>query len=46
MLWSDPSDEPSKELRDAEAMLRRAGWVLAVAMVVLMLVLGLLTPRL
>ncbi|MER5973803.1 morphogenic membrane protein MmpB [Streptomyces sp. NPDC001922] len=44
MLWSDPSDEPSEELRDAQEKLRRAGRVLAVAMVVLMLVLGLLHP--
>ncbi|WP_282107870.1 morphogenic membrane protein MmpB [Streptomyces sp. F63] len=41
MLWSDPSDEPSRDLRDTEAMLRRAGGVLAVAVVVvLLLVLG------
>ncbi|MEU8351812.1 MULTISPECIES: morphogenic membrane protein MmpB [Streptomyces] len=31
MLWSDPADEPSQELRDAARMLRRAGAVLAVA---------------
>ncbi|GAA3048120.1 hypothetical protein GCM10020000_30400 [Streptomyces olivoverticillatus] len=24
MLWSDPSDEPPEELREAQAMLRRA----------------------
>ncbi|WP_277816856.1 morphogenic membrane protein MmpB [Streptomyces caatingaensis] len=41
MLWSDPSDEPPEELREAQAMLRRAGLVLAVGMVVLFLVLGL-----
>ncbi|MEV4741258.1 hypothetical protein [Streptomyces sp. NPDC049555] len=40
MLWSDPSDEPPEELREAQAMLRRAGVVLAVGMVVLFLVLG------
>ncbi|MET8678582.1 hypothetical protein ABZW18_13610 [Streptomyces sp. NPDC004647] len=40
MLWSDPTDEPSKELRDVEAMLRRAGRVLAVAMVIMMFILG------
>ncbi|MFC8509774.1 morphogenic membrane protein MmpB [Streptomyces sp. NPDC057411] len=40
MLWSDPDDEPPKELRDMQAMVRRAGVVLAVAMVVLMFVVG------
>lgn len=40
MLWSDPEDEPPKELRDMQAMLRRAGLVLALAMVVAMIVLG------
>ena len=25
MLWSDPENEPPKELRDVQAMLRRAG---------------------
>jgi hypothetical protein len=41
MLWSDPSDEPSREVRDAETMLRRAGPLLAVAVVVVLLLLGL-----
>ncbi|MFF6773726.1 morphogenic membrane protein MmpB [Streptomyces sp. NPDC012637] len=40
MLWSDPENEPPKELRDVQAMLRRAGVVLGVAMVLLMLVVG------
>ncbi|WP_275126786.1 morphogenic membrane protein MmpB [Streptomyces sp. UNOB3_S3] len=40
MLWSDPSDEPPEELREAQRMLRRAGVVLAVGMVLLFLVLG------
>ncbi|GAA0408279.1 hypothetical protein GCM10020221_09270 [Streptomyces thioluteus] len=40
MLWSDPSDKPPDELREAQAMLRRAGLVLAVGMVLLFLVLG------
>ncbi|WP_433546008.1 morphogenic membrane protein MmpB [Streptomyces sp. CA-294286] len=40
MLWSDPENEPPKELRDMQAMLRRAGLVLALAMVVAMFVLG------
>ncbi|MFD9796741.1 morphogenic membrane protein MmpB [Streptomyces sp. NPDC059070] len=34
MLWSDPENEPPKELRDAQAMMRRAGLVLALLMVV------------
>ncbi|MGW7418226.1 morphogenic membrane protein MmpB [Streptomyces sp. NPDC054863] len=40
MLWSDPKNEPPKELRDMQAMLRRAGLVLALAMVVAMFVAG------
>ncbi|MFI1969043.1 morphogenic membrane protein MmpB [Streptomyces cinnamoneus] len=40
MLWYDPSDEPPEELREAQAMLRRAGVVLAVGMVLLFLLLG------
>ena len=40
MLWSDPENEPPKELRDAEHMMRRAGLLLAVAMVIAMFVLG------
>ncbi|GAA1240523.1 MULTISPECIES: morphogenic membrane protein MmpB [Streptomyces] len=40
MLWSDPENEPPEELRETQAMLRRAGVVLAVAMVIAMLVLG------
>ncbi|MEU7132014.1 hypothetical protein [Streptomyces sp. NPDC046261] len=40
MLWSDPSEEPPEELREAQAMLRRAGVVLAVGMVVLFVLLG------
>ncbi|MFB7867301.1 MULTISPECIES: morphogenic membrane protein MmpB [unclassified Streptomyces] len=40
MLWSDPENEPPEELRDMQAMVRRAGVVLAVAMVVLMFVVG------
>ncbi|MEV4332882.1 hypothetical protein AB0K02_20455 [Streptomyces sp. NPDC049597] len=41
MLWSDPKNEPPKELRDMQAMLRRAGVLLALAMVVGMFVVGL-----
>ncbi|MFF5895042.1 morphogenic membrane protein MmpB [Streptomyces argenteolus] len=40
MLWSDPENKPPEELRDAQAMLRRAGLLLALAMVVAMFVLG------
>ncbi|MEU6891884.1 hypothetical protein ABZ934_08775 [Streptomyces sp. NPDC046557] len=40
MLWSDPKDEPPKDMRDAQAMLRRLIVVLAVAMVVVVYVLG------
>ncbi|EGG49035.1 MULTISPECIES: morphogenic membrane protein MmpB [Streptomyces] len=42
MLWSDPDDEPPEELRDTQNMLRRLGILMALAMVVAMLVLGLL----
>ncbi|MGW1411329.1 morphogenic membrane protein MmpB [Streptomyces sp. NPDC002403] len=41
MLWSDPENKPPKDLRDAQAMMRRAGLVLALAMVVAMFVAGL-----
>ncbi|MDH2391899.1 MULTISPECIES: morphogenic membrane protein MmpB [Streptomyces] len=41
MLWSDPDDEPPEELRATQAMMRRAGVVLAVAMLLAMLVVGL-----
>ncbi|TQK52257.1 hypothetical protein FBY35_2688 [Streptomyces sp. SLBN-118] len=41
MLWSDPENEPPKELRETQAMMRRAGLLLAFAMVVLMFVVGL-----
>ncbi|MFF7336150.1 morphogenic membrane protein MmpB [Streptomyces sp. NPDC008163] len=40
MLWSDPENKPPEELRDAETMMRRAGLILALAMVVAMFVLG------
>ncbi|HZX38721.1 MAG TPA: hypothetical protein VFF37_10385 [Streptomyces sp.] len=41
MLWSDPEDEPPEELRETQAMMRRVGLVLALAMVLAMFVLGL-----
>ncbi|MFI6085965.1 morphogenic membrane protein MmpB [Streptomyces sp. NPDC051217] len=40
MLWSDPENEPPKEMRDVQAMMRRAGVVLALAMVLAMIVSG------
>ncbi|WP_406159919.1 hypothetical protein OG806_30195 [Streptomyces sp. NBC_00882] len=41
MLWSDPENEPPKELRDTQAMLRRLSIFLALAMVLAMMVIGL-----
>ncbi|MFJ3666020.1 morphogenic membrane protein MmpB [Streptomyces sp. NPDC090106] len=41
MLWSDPEDEPPEELRDMQAMLRRLGVLMALAMVLAMVVAGL-----
>ncbi|MFG2294984.1 morphogenic membrane protein MmpB [Streptomyces sp. NPDC048603] len=40
MLWSDPKDEPPKDMREAQAMIRRLTLVLAVAMLVAVYVLG------
>ncbi|MEU6679412.1 hypothetical protein, partial [Streptomyces sp. NPDC046925] len=40
MLWSDPENNPPKDMRDMQAKMRRAGLVLALAMVVAMFVLG------
>ncbi|MFD8148828.1 morphogenic membrane protein MmpB [Streptomyces sp. NPDC059708] len=40
MLWSDPKDEPPKDMRDAQAMLRRMLVVLLLATVVGVYVLG------
>ncbi|MDT0434346.1 MULTISPECIES: morphogenic membrane protein MmpB [Streptomyces] len=40
MLWSDPENEPPKELRDMQETLRRLGLFLALAMLVAMVVLG------
>ena len=42
MLWSDPENEPPKELRDTQDMLRRLGILMAFAMLLAMLVLGIL----
>ncbi|MEU9604706.1 hypothetical protein [Streptomyces sp. NPDC048057] len=41
MLWSDPKDEAPEELRQTQAMMRRAGVLLALAMVLGMIVVGL-----
>ncbi|MFB7494276.1 morphogenic membrane protein MmpB [Streptomyces sp. NPDC056161] len=41
MLWSDPENEPPEELRRTQAMLRRLGLLVALAMVLAMLVAGL-----
>ncbi|MFD7710764.1 morphogenic membrane protein MmpB [Streptomyces sp. NPDC059785] len=40
MLWSDPENEPPKELRDTQVMLRRLGVLVALAMVLAMILLG------
>lgn len=40
MLWSDPENDPPKDMREMQAKMRRAGVLLALAMVVAMLVLG------
>ncbi|MFI0505095.1 morphogenic membrane protein MmpB [Streptomyces albogriseolus] len=41
MLWSDPENKPPKELRDTQEMLRRLGILMALAMVLTMLAIGL-----
>ncbi|MEU1848122.1 hypothetical protein ABZ499_02255 [Streptomyces sp. NPDC019990] len=40
MLWSDPENEPPQELRDTQDMLRRLGVLMALAMLLAMLVIG------
>ncbi|MFF9484500.1 morphogenic membrane protein MmpB [Streptomyces sp. NPDC085946] len=40
MLWSDPENEPPEELRNTQDMLRRLGVLVALAMVLAMLVIG------
>ncbi|MCX4234105.1 morphogenic membrane protein MmpB [Streptomyces sp. NPDC020707] len=42
MLWSDPENEPPKELRDMQDMLRRLGVLIALAVVFAMIILGLM----
>ncbi|MEU4927924.1 hypothetical protein AB0G54_15660 [Streptomyces yokosukanensis] len=41
MLWSDPDDEPPEDLREAQNMLRRLGFLMAVAMILAMIAIGL-----
>ncbi|MBD0839365.1 MULTISPECIES: hypothetical protein [unclassified Streptomyces] len=41
MLWSDPENEPPKDMREMQGMLRRLGVLMALAMVLAMLVTGL-----
>ncbi|MFD5553677.1 MULTISPECIES: morphogenic membrane protein MmpB [unclassified Streptomyces] len=41
MLWSDPENEPPEDMRAMQGMLRRAGLVLALAMILAMVALGL-----
>ncbi|MFI2375258.1 morphogenic membrane protein MmpB [Streptomyces sp. NPDC018964] len=40
MLWSDPENEPPEDLRNTQDMLRRLGVLMALAMVLAMLVIG------
>jgi hypothetical protein len=40
MLWSDPENEAPKELHETQNMVRRLGVLMAWAMVLAMLVLG------
>ncbi|MFD5035375.1 morphogenic membrane protein MmpB [Streptomyces sp. NPDC058220] len=41
MLWSEPENEPPEELRETQSMMRRAGVLLALAVFLAMIVLGL-----
>jgi len=41
MLWSDPENEPPKELRDMQDKMRRLGLLMALAMILTMIVIGL-----
>ncbi|MFJ5261246.1 morphogenic membrane protein MmpB [Streptomyces sp. NPDC088387] len=42
MLWSDPENKAPEELRETQAMLRRLSILMALAVVLAMLVIGLL----
>ncbi|GAA1198570.1 hypothetical protein GCM10009654_64060 [Streptomyces hebeiensis] len=41
MLWSEPENRPPEDMREAQGMMRRAGPLLALAVVLAMVVLGL-----
>ncbi|WP_258055135.1 morphogenic membrane protein MmpB [Streptomyces sp. Ru71] len=41
MLWSDPENEPPEDMREMQDMLRRLGVLMALAMVLAMIVIGL-----
>ncbi|WP_275678726.1 morphogenic membrane protein MmpB [Streptomyces sp. MUM 203J] len=41
MLWSDPDDKPPEDMRTMQAMIHRAGLIMAVAAVIFMIVTGL-----
>ncbi|MFJ2113253.1 MULTISPECIES: morphogenic membrane protein MmpB [unclassified Streptomyces] len=41
MLWSDPENQPPQELREAQHMMRRAGVLIALATVAIVIILGL-----
>ncbi|MEU7055387.1 hypothetical protein [Streptomyces sp. NPDC046197] len=41
MLWSDPDNEPPEDLRETQDMMRRLGVLMALAMVLAMIVIGL-----
>ncbi len=40
MLWSDPPEEPPEEMRQAQRMMRRAIWLIALAMPIIMFIAG------
>ncbi|MEW2253614.1 MULTISPECIES: morphogenic membrane protein MmpB [unclassified Streptomyces] len=40
MLWSDPENEPPEDMREMQDMLRRLGVLMAAAMVLAMIVIG------
>ncbi|WP_303246536.1 morphogenic membrane protein MmpB [Streptomyces sp. NA04227] len=40
MLWSDPENQPDRQLREMQSMLRRASFVLPVAVMLALLFLG------
>ncbi|WMX45367.1 morphogenic membrane protein MmpB [Streptomyces roseicoloratus] len=40
MLWSDPENEPPKDMREMQVMLQRAGVLIGLALTVWMVVAG------